>query len=356
MSGPIAISGATGLLGPELTAVAGSVVVVDGATIAACGAISEISVPPGAEMVDAMGLTLAPGFIDAHVHIGLADPRAVLAGGITTVRDLAWPPERIFPLVEAARDPSFDGPTIVAAGAMLTVEGGYPTRAAWAPPGTGLALSSRRDADEAVGALARRGANVIKVALNPAVGPTPSLDLLAAIVAAARGHDLRVTAHTYGLEELHKALDAGVDELAHMLMSPERIPDDFLRRMVAAGMTIVPTLSIFEGGARRVAVDNLGRFRALGGRIVYGTDLGNYGPRPGIEAREVTGMVAAGMTPREVVAAATATAAAWIGLPSAGVIAPGRDADLVALAGRPLERARDLVNVVAVWRRGRRAR
>ncbi|MGI8520630.1 MAG: amidohydrolase family protein, partial [Actinomycetota bacterium] len=88
----------------------------------------------------------------------------------------------------------------------------------------------------------------------------------------------------------------------------------------------------------------------------YGTDLGNAGPRPGIDRLEVTAMEAAGMTPRDIVAAATRDAARHLRLHDRGVIAEGKFADLVGLNRAHLERARDLVRVGAVWRQGVRAR
>ena len=73
---------------------------------------------------------LMPAVADRHVHIELSDPAAVLRGGVTAVRDLAWPPDRIFPLADASEMPSYNGPLIRAAGPMLTGHGGYPTAAA----------------------------------------------------------------------------------------------------------------------------------------------------------------------------------------------------------------------------------
>ena len=67
----------------------------------------------------------------------------MLAGGVTAVRDLAWPVERIFSLADASEMPSFDGPLIKAAGPMLTGPGGYPTQDSWAPPGTGREIAAR---------------------------------------------------------------------------------------------------------------------------------------------------------------------------------------------------------------------
>ncbi len=355
-AGSTAIHGARVLAGPELSPVDDAVVVIEGERIADIGPADSVSVPPEVEVSHASGLTLVPGFIDCHVHIGFYDPGEVLAGGVTTVRDLAWPPEEIWPLVERARHASFDGPSILAAGQMLTVPEGYPTRAPWAPAGTGLAVRDAAEARSAVASTAARGAAVIKVALNAAVGPTLDPSVLEAIIDAAHDAGLTTTGHVYGLGELDKALRAGLDELAHILMSPEEIPNEMLSTMVARGMVVVPTLAIFWDEARDIAIDNLRRFRSAGGRVVYGTDLGNEGPSPGIDAREVEGMLSAGFTPLELIASATVGAASWLGLEQVGVLAAGKLADIVALEGDPLTDPGALTRIASVWRRGLRIR
>ncbi|MEA2498039.1 MAG: hypothetical protein QOH26_444, partial [Actinomycetota bacterium] len=294
------------LVGDDLTTLDDPIVFVEGSTITAIGAASEHR--PEDVTIDCRGLTLMPGFIDAHVHIGFARPEDVLQGGVTTVRDLGWPLDRIGPLCEASEAPDFPGPTIIAAGQMLTAPGGYPTKAGWAPPGTGLEVSGPAIAEAAVEKQVAAGAVIVKVALNPPAGPTLPLDTLRAIVDAAHARDLRVTGHVHGLDELHKALDAEMDELAHMLMSSDRIPEETIGRMVAQEMAVVPTLSIRSGLDRRKAIENLHRFAAAGGLIVYGTDLGNAGPKPGIDRREVKAMAAAGLSATDIVRSATVDA------------------------------------------------
>jgi imidazolonepropionase-like amidohydrolase len=352
-SPPIVIRCAVALAGDGLRGIHDAAVVVIGEEIAEVGRASEIGVPDAAVTVEASALTLLPGFIDAHVHIGFADPHAVLSGGITTVRDLAWPPAQIWPLVRGSAEPTFDGPQILAAGQMLTAKGGYPTRAAWAPAGTGRVVDGPDDARTAVAEQAESGASVIKVALNAEVGPTLDEKVLTAVVHAAHERGIKVTGHVFGLEELRKALRAGVDELAHTLMSPERVPDAVLTEMVESGMSVVPTLSIFFDEAQAVAIANTRRFVEAGGRVVYGTDLGNAGPQPGIDAREVDALERAGMSGIDIVKAATVTASSWLGLGDRGSITPGKIADLVAVGGDPLTNARSLTDVRMVWRRGR---
>jgi imidazolonepropionase-like amidohydrolase len=350
---PFAIRSSIALVGDDLDVIDDAITVVHHMAITKIGPARDVQVPPGAEVVDASGLTVLPGVVDAHVHIAFADPRAVLSGGVTTVRDLAWPPDEIWPQVAASSEPSFEGPEILAAGQMLTTGGGYPMRAQWAPNGTGRVVAGVEDADRAVAEQFDAGAAVIKVALNAEVGPTLDDDVLAAIVAAAHRRELKVTGHVFGMAELRKALAAGVDELAHMLMSPEPLPDDVVDAMVWSGMAIVPTLSIFFDHAQDVAVANTRRFVEAGGRVVYGTDLGNAGPGPGVDAREVQALVRAGLSGMDIVRAATATACSWLGLDDRGRIAPGMRADLIAVGGDPRTDPMALTDVRMVWRAGR---
>ncbi|HKI28639.1 MAG TPA: amidohydrolase, partial [Actinomycetota bacterium] len=105
--------------------------------------------PPAEEFLEVDGF-LMPGVADRHVHIRLADPGAVLLGGVTVVRDLAWAPDEIFPLANASELPTFTGPVIRAVGPMLTAPGGYPIASSWAPPGAGREVAGPEEAAAAV--------------------------------------------------------------------------------------------------------------------------------------------------------------------------------------------------------------
>ncbi len=281
---------------------------------------------------------------DRHVHIGLSDPWSVVRGGITAVRDLAWPADRIFPLAELSDSPAYDGPLIRAAGPMLTALGGYPVHAGWAPEGTGLEVGGAADAMAAVDGLVTRGATAIKVSLHAEAGPTPDDATLVAIVDAARRHDLPVTAHAQGAGQVERALGAGIDELAHTPWMP--LGDDVVRQ-VADRMRIVSTLDILSFGREtaelRIALDNLERFLVAGGEVVYGTDLGNGSIPAGIHVRELELLRRAGLDPDGVLQALVRAP-----------LAPGAPADLIALAGDPLEDLGAFDRIVAVIRGGRR--
>ena len=315
-------------------------VVCDGGTVTYAGEATYIGHADREIVVDG---SLMPAVADRHVHMGLSDPAAVLMGGVTAVRDLAWPPERIFPLADASEMPSFEGPLILAAGPMLTGPGGYPTQDSWAPPGTGREVKDAEDAATAVEELARLGSAVIKVSLNAEAGPTPSDAALAAICDAAHAAELPVTAHAQGVGQVERALGAGVDELAHTPwtpLSPEVI------HTAGSRMRIVSTLDILSFGRDtpeiRTALDNLRRFHDAGGTVVYGTDLGNGSIPPGIHAQEARLIAEAGLTKEEVLET-------MIRAP----LEPDAPADLIAVSGNPLEDLAALDHVRLVVRAGR---
>ena len=299
-------------------------------------------VPEDAEVVATDGF-LMPAAADRHVHIELADTASVLLRGVTAVRDLAWPPERIFPLADASELPTYTGPLIRAAGPMLTAPGGYPTRDSWAPTGTGRELGGPDDARVVVKELAALGAAAIKVSLNSEAGPTLTDAELAAICESAQEQRIPVTAHAQGKGQVERALGAGVDELAHTPWT-ERLSDDVIQTC-AKRMRIVSTLDILSFGRDtpeiRTALDNLRRFHAAGGAVIYGTDLGNGPVPPGIHTREVMLVAEAGLEYEEVLEA-------MIRAP----IEAGAPADMIVLGSNPLDDLRAFDDIRLVVRAG----
>ncbi|HTG46502.1 MAG TPA: amidohydrolase family protein [Actinomycetota bacterium] len=336
----LSIRATTAWLGPGRLVEDAQVVAEDG-VITYAGTATPIEAADSEVVVDGF---LMPAAADRHVHVELSDPSAVLAGGVTAVRDLAWPPERIFPLADLSELPTFDGPLIRAAGPILTARDGYPTSASWAPPGTGRVLAGPEDAAAAVAELAAAGATAIKVSLNAEAGPTPGDAELAALCEAAREARLPVTAHAQGAGQVERALGAGVDELAHTPWT-HRLSEDVVT-MAAARMRIVSTLDIQSFGRDtpeiRTALDNLRRFHDAGGTVIYGTDLGNGPVPPGIDVRELLLLREAGLTNEQVLGA-------MIRAPL-DLDAP---ADLVAVAGDPLEDPGAFEELLLVVRAGR---
>lgn len=284
--------------------------VLRGLTLTAEGGVREVQVEragagfrfaaPSAS--DATGLSmrtemlLLPGFTDAHVHLGLVDRAGLLGSAIGHVVDLGWDPAESLAWLDT------DTLRVDVAGPMLTAVGGYPSDREWMPRAGVIELSSAAQAEASIAMLAARECALIKVASNTAAGPVLSDALLAAIVSAAHARSLPVVAHAEGAGEAMRMLAAGVDMLAHTPFS-EVLSDEQVRAM-AGSCVWTSTLDIHGWGdddeAFDIALANLRGFRAHGGRVRYGTDLGN-GPLPvGLNPREVSGLARAGLTGAEV--------------------------------------------------------
>ena len=315
-------------------------VVCEGGLISAAGPALEIEAAE--QEIDIDGF-LMPAAADRHVHIELSDPVAVLRGGVTAVRDLAWPADRIFNLADASELVTFNGPLIRAAGPMLTVPGGYPTRESWAPPGTGREVEGPQEAAAAVRGLVAAGATAIKVSLNIEAGPTLGDAELMAICDEAASADIPVTAHAQGAGQVERALGAGVQELAHTPWV--RLSDDVIST-AATRMRWVSTLDILSFGRDtpeiRAALDNLRRFHDAGGSVSYGTDLGNGTIPAGIHTRELLWLRDVGLTNDEVLSALTRSP-----------IVRDAPADLIALGSNPLEELTAFDDIRLVVRSGR---
>jgi len=245
-------------------------------------------------------MTTLPPFLDAHVHLALIDPSTLLSGGIARVLDLGG--------LRAATTPNM--PEAAYANQFLTAPGGYPARQSWTPPGSVCAVATRADAAAAVDLQAAAGASVVKIALNSEAGPVLTDDVITAIVARAGALGLPVVAHAEGAGQAERAFAAGVDMFAHTPFS-ERLDDELVTAM-AGPMTWISTLDIHGHGRRTAGFDlaseNLARFHVAGGRVLYGTDLGN-GPLPvGLNRREIEALLRAGLSPDDVVDALTSDA------------------------------------------------
>lgn len=244
--------------------------------------------------------TLLPGFRDAHVHLGLVDGSALLKAGISAVDDLGWDPD-------IAREWQGDAtlPSVRFAGCMLTAPGGYPSESGWAPQGAVEPVASSAQAAAAVDRQLDAGASFIKVALNSEAGPVFDDPTLHAIVGHAHARGVTVVAHSQGVGQAARALAVGVDRLAHAPWS-EPLDDELLAAM-ARTQSWVSTLDIHGWGRHdrefELAQENVRRFAALGGTVLYGTDLGN-GPLPvGINERELRALADAGLGTDALVAA-----------------------------------------------------
>ncbi|GHD80764.1 hypothetical protein CLV85_0535 [Salinibacterium amurskyense] len=243
---------------------------------------------------------LLPGFRDAHVHLGLTEPRALVAGGLAAVDDLGGHPDR---LREWAHDDAVAA--VQYAGAFIAAPGGYPSKRAWAAT---LAVAEVSTGEEAMAAVAQQltgGATFIKVALNAEDGPVLDDDTLSALVEYAHSRGAEVVVHVQGAGQAQRAFAAGADRLAHTPWT-EKLSDALIEEMaqpnsrfLAGRHSWISTLDIHGYGQRgrdfATASDNLRRFHAAGGTVRYGTDMGNGDLPPGLNERELTALQDAGV-------------------------------------------------------------
>lgn len=282
-------------------------------------------IPEGAARRRLPGAVL-PGLCDAHVHTALVDLPTVRAGGIAYVWDLGGVPEQVAALA-ARGGMRFAGPFLIA-------PGGYPSDRSWAPAGSCREVRSADDAAAAVGEAREGGATLIKATMH-AGGPLLSPAVLTALVEAAHADGLPVVVHAEGAGTVAAAYEAGADVLAH---TPWTEPaDDGLVRAAAARMTWISTLDIHgwgePGPAQETALGNLRRFLEHGGKVRYGTDLGNGPLPPAVNPRELRALQRAGLGPAGILTAMTepdAAAPTW--LPAGLDLAPETFADSLATA------------------------
>ena len=370
-----------------------AVVVVDSGRIRSLG---EDGVPPGAETIDLGDVTLMPGMIDAHTHLtadidgdwelrsarelpadwalrGARNARLTLEAGFTTVRDLGGLGFSDIALMWAIDAGQVEGPRMIPAGHAIGVTGGHCDETGWAP---GI-LERRFEAGVADGPDAvtravryqvKHGAKVVKICATAGVlsheatvGAQQLSDgeIRAAVEEAAR-HGLRVAAHGHGPEGITAAIRAGVTSIDHGSI----LTDEAIGLMKARGTWLVPTTSLRDielpnlppailakrRSIAETAKESLRRAIRAGVKIALGTDAGVL-PH-GTNGREVAALVDRGMTPAEALRAATVNAAALLGVEDRGTIAPGKLADLIAVAGNPLEDPRVVQDVRWVMKGG----
>jgi imidazolonepropionase-like amidohydrolase len=316
--------------------------------------------PANAQMVADPQTTILPGFVNTHVHNAYRaqNLQTWAQAGVTTVRDVGAPAGRAYFIMRDRLRTDPRNAWLIASGPLVTVPGGYPIAGNNFPS---LTVTSPADARDKIGSLIDDGADVIKITLSADdANPTLSLEEAAAIVETAHRQGIPVTAHAGDAGSLRLALDAGVDDVSHIAI--DHVPDEDIRRMVADGVYWVPTLETLGGAGqdilRRfltiVRQYNLRRFMAASGQVALGNDGGYMsGIQIGMPMTEIELMQKAGMTPMQIIVAATRNGARVCRLDGAlGTLQVGKLADVLVVNGNPLQELQALLRVRLVVHRG----
>jgi imidazolonepropionase-like amidohydrolase len=257
---------------------------------------------------------------------------------VTTVRDLAGRAQ--FGLRNTLNQNNANA-RLVAVGPMVTTAGGY--------PGSGLIVESPEDARQKVNGLIDDGADVIKIPIEDDLQGRRwamlSMEEITAIVETAHARGLPVSAHITRAKHLKMAIEAGVDDVAHMIV--DNLPDDLITQMIKQEMYWEPTLELWQCVRHKhgvqwdtTSIENLRRFVSAGGKVALGTDFAGYTCNfdSGMPVTEIGLMQEAGMTPMQIIVSATKHAAHVCNLEQElGTLEPGKIADIIVVDGNPLD-------------------
>ena len=229
----------------------------------------------------------------------------------------------------------------------------------------GLTVTSPDDAREKTEQLLDDGADVVKVMMESGRTfgrqiPVLSQEEASAIVSVARARGVPVTAHAMDSTDLERALDAGVDDIAHMIW--DDLTDELSERMVENDVYWVPTLELYryvsadaQNDWDERAIANLRRFVVAGGKVALGTDFAGYATafQLGMPMLEIEAMLQSGMSPMQIIVAATQNAAHVSNLgDQIGTLESGKIADILVVEGNPLKDIQALTDVIIVIRNG----
>jgi imidazolonepropionase-like amidohydrolase len=400
---PIVIKAGALIDGTGSAPIKNAVIVVENGRITALGA--GLPIPRNAEVIDLSTRTVLPGFIDAHVHLigrhigegknwedavvrdlpaeaairGVRNARLTLDAGFTTVRNVGANFFADIALRNMIQEGVVPGPRILAGGHSLGITGGHCDTNGYRPgilepgPGDGVADGVDEIIKE-VRLQVKRGADVIKfcatggvLSEGDAVGVQQyTAEEMEALVEEAHLTGRKVAAHAHGNAGIKVAVRAGVDSIEH----GSELDEEAIGLFKSHGTFLVPTLmaqwavekqadeGILDGEraakARYIAPRARASFRkavAAGVRIALGSDAGVF-PH-GTQGREFVLMVDNGMTPMQALVAGTGAAAELLGLADQiGTLAVGKVADIVAVAGDPLQDIQVVTRPVFVMHQG----
>jgi len=363
--------------------------------------------PADTRVVDLREHFVLPGLIDSHVHLtndlggvagqlaevqrsapdnaleAAANARKTLLAGFTTVRNLGDGDGEIRALRDAIAAGKLPGPRILTANTSISATAGHGDPTLGYRGDLHEALDTAENTCDGVESCRRavrrqvgQGADVIKLLITGGVnsrigaglGAQMFEDEARAVVETAKMYGKKVAVHAHGADGINLALRLGVDSIEHGTL----LDKEGLRLFRESGAYYVPTLSTVNGYRERLAANpgaytgevlakiqwriaitgkSLEQAVPAGVRIAFGTDAGVS--LHGRNADEFELMVAHGMTPAQAIVAATRNAADLLGLgETIGSLEPGKQADLIAVKGNPLEDVTVLKQVAAVMKGG----
>ena len=363
-------------------------------------------IPADAKRIDLPGQTILPGLIDMHVHldadarisgfksleytdsfwqaVGVANAKAMLEAGFTTVRNVGSGNYDDVGLKQAVEAGYIAGPRIVPATYALGATGGHCDNTEGLPPSfAAVPQPSVADSPEGYRKLVRTvrkyGAEVIKICATGGVlsrsdvagAQQMTLEEMQAVAAEAHMLGMKVAAHAHGTAGINDALRAGIDTIEHASLADAESFALAKAKGAWFSMDIYDDDYILAEGAKNgVFPESLEKERLIGRKqretfrdahragvkMIFGTDNGGVFPA-GQNALQFAKMVEWGMTPIEAIRAATTNAAEALGRPGkVGTIAPGAWGDIVAVDGDPTVDVKLLEHPSAVIKGGVRVK
>ena len=390
--------------------------ILENGRIAWVGPAAKLKPPPSAPVTDLQGKYMMPGIINLHVHLGATigldqnekfftpenvekDLKTYASYGVTTVLSMGTDKDSIFKIRDEQRAGRPTETRIYTAGQGFVLKGGY-----GGLEGVNQGVATVADVEPAVAAQAAKHVDFIKLWMDDHLGTKKKMpyDIAQAIIESAHRHHLRVIAHIFYLQDAKQLVDYGVDGLAHSVrdkpidaafiadmkrhgtwqeaatlsreasmfvygQTPPYANDPFFIRSISPQvlaqlkspayqqkMRSDPDFSMYPGFLR-TAQRNLKTLADAGVPYAFGTDSGPPGRFPGYFAHwEMELMVQAGLTPMQVITAATGSAARFLHAEDLGTLEKDKWADLLVLDKDPLDDIKNTRTISAVYIAGKR--